>query len=154
MKQYRKLYHNNREMASLISIFLFLIFLFLSLIHIWWGFGGEWGKDAAIPTKNHNIKIMSPGSLPTFIIALGLLALGAFILVKAKFLNISIPPFFDKYGLWIIAIIFLLRTIGEFKYVGFFKKIKQTKFAKNDTKYYSPLCLTIVILTIILELNK
>ena len=34
------------------------------------------------------------------------------------------------------------------------KKIKQTKFGKNDTNYFSPLCLTIGILTIILELIK
>jgi hypothetical protein len=48
-----------------------------------------------------------------------------------------------------------LRAIGDFNYVGFFKKIKHTKFGKNDTKYFSPLCLTIGVLTIILELiNK
>ena len=38
-------------MTTLISIILFLIFLFLSVIHIYWGFGGKWGKDAAIPAK-------------------------------------------------------------------------------------------------------
>jgi hypothetical protein len=141
-------------MTSLISIILFLIFLSLSSIHIYWSFGGQWGKDAALPTKDNNIKVMSPGFLSTVVVALGLLVFGIFILIEAKILNFPIPLLFHKYGLWIIATIFLIRAIGEFKFVGFFKKIKHTKFGQNDTNYYSPLCLAIGILTIILELNK
>jgi hypothetical protein len=33
--------------------------------------------------------------------------------------------------------------MGEFNYVGFFKKVKDTEFAKWDTKLFSPLCLLI-----------
>jgi hypothetical protein len=49
-----------------------------------------------------------------------------------------------------IAIIFLIRAIGDFRYVGFLKKIKNTKFAKKDTKYYSPLCSLISVLAFII----
>jgi hypothetical protein len=69
-------------------------------------------------------------------------------------ITFNTPDWLSKYGLWTIAVIFTLRAIGDFNYVGFFKKIKHTKFGKNDTKYFSPLCLTIGILTIILELTK
>ncbi len=86
--------------------------------------------------------------------ALGLLGIGLFILIKSGFILFNIPLWLDNYGLWIIAGIFILRAIGEFNYVGFFKKIKQTKFGQNDTKYYSPLCLTIGILTLLMELKK
>lgn len=95
-----------------------------------------------------------PGVLPTLIVALGLLEIGFFILIKSRLILFNIPLWLDNYGLWIIAGIFILRAIGEFNYVGFFKKIKQTKFGKNDTKYYSPLCLTIGILTLLMELKK
>lgn len=139
-------------MTVLISVILFLIFILLSSIHIYWAFGGHRGKDAAIPTKENNISVISPRGSSTFVVALGLLAAGVFILIKAKFLNIPIPALVSKFGLWIIATIFLIRAIGNFKYVGFFKKIKHTKFGQNDTSYYSPLCLAIAILTIILEL--
>lgn len=98
-----------------------MIFLFLSSIHLYWAFGGKWGKDAAI---------------------------------EEKILHIPIPLFVSKYGLGIIAAIFLIRAIGEFKYVGFFKKVKHTKFWQSDTRYYSPLCLGIGVLTIILQLMK
>jgi hypothetical protein len=138
-------------MTFLISIILFLIFLVLSSIHIYWALGGQWGKDAAIPTKNNNSKVISPGFLPTFFVALCLLGFGILILAEAKILNVPIPASVSKYGLWIIAFIFIARAIGEFKYIGFFKKNKHTEFGQNDTKYYSPLCLAIGALTIILE---
>lgn len=141
-------------MTILISIILSLVFAFLSAIHFYWGFGGRWGSQAVFPTKNDSIKSNLPGTTPTIIVAFCLLAIGLFILLKANFFNFPIPSWLDKYGLWIIAGIFIVRAIGEFNYVGFFKKIKHTKFGQNDTKYYSPLCLTIGIMTIIMELNK
>lgn len=98
-----------------------------------------------------------PGIIPTLIVALGLLGFGLVVFLNIFELDFKLPFWLyivHKYGLWIIASIFTLRAIGEFKYVGFFKRYKQTKFGQNDTKYYSPLCLTIGILTIILELNK
>ena len=144
-------------MTTLIAITLILIFLFLSGIHMYWGFGGQWGNDAVIPTKDNNVKVMVPGIIATFIVALGLLGFGAVVFVNIIESDLNIPfrlDIFRNYGLWVIASIFILRAIGEFNYVGFFKKYKKTKFGQNDTKYYSPLCLIIGILTIILELNK
>lgn len=141
-------------MITLVSIFLSLAFLLLSALHLYWGFGGKWGKDAAIPTRADNSRVFSPGSLATFLVGIGLLAIGIFILVKAKFITISIPYFLDKFGLWIIGLLFIGRAVGEFNYVGFFKKIRSTKFGQNDTKYFSPLCMIIGILTIILAINR
>jgi Protein of unknown function (DUF3995) len=108
-----------------------------------------------LPTKDdNNTKVLNPTILPTLIVAFGLLGFGLFILVMSGLIALDTPQWLNKYGLWIIASIFTLRAIGDFNYVGFFKKIKRTKFGKNDTKYFSPLCLTIGILTIILELTK
>lgn len=142
-------------MTTVIAIILFLIFLSISLIHFYWAFGGKWGIDSVLPSKEVNdTKELHPTILPTLIVAFGLFGFGIFILVMSGLITFEIPQWLSKYGLWIIASIFTLRAIGDFNYVGFFKKIKQTKFGKNDTKYYSPLCLMIGILTIILELNR
>ena len=48
---------------------------------------------------------------------------------------------FSKVGSIVCALVFLLRAIGDFKYVGIFKTIKHSTFAQNDSKWYSPLCL-------------
>ena len=144
-------------MTTIIAILLFIIFLFLSGIHIYWALGGGWGKDAAIPTKDNNVKVMNPSVLSTLIVAFGLLGFG--LVVVLNVVEVDFKPsfwldFIYKYGLWIITGIFFLRAIGDFNYLGFFKKYKLTNFGRNDTKYFSPLCLLIGILTIIVELSK
>jgi len=132
---------------------LFLIFLFISAIHFYWAFGGTWGSDSVLPTKENNVKALNPSILSTLIVALGVLFFGLFIIVKSGLLEFNLPNWLNKYGLWVIASIFIIQAIGNFNYVGFLKKIKHTKFGKSDTKYFSPLCLLIGILTLILELN-
>jgi protein-S-isoprenylcysteine O-methyltransferase Ste14 len=141
-------------MTTIIAMILFLIFLFISIIHFYWAFGGSWGSDSVLPTKENKEKVLNPSALPTVIVALGVLGFGLIVLIKSGLLEFSLPSWINQYGLWIIAGIFILRAIGDFNYVGFFKKIKETKFGKNDTKYFSPLCLLIGILALILEINN
>jgi hypothetical protein len=139
-------------LTLIIGIVLFSIFLFLSMLHIYWGLGGKWAASAAVPTKENNEKIMNPKLFECFVVAFGLLAFGLFILIKSQILSFDLPNWLMKYGLWFLSIVFIIRAIGEFKYIGFFKKIKTTKFGQLDTKYYSPLCLVISFLAIALEL--
>lgn len=135
-------------MTLAISSILFGIFLFLSSLHFYWAFGGKWGSTAVLPTKDDNAtqKALNPGITATLIVAFGLLAFGLLPLVITGTIPFQLPRWLDKSGLWIIAGIFGARAIGDFNYVGFFKRIKHTTFAKNDTKYYSPLCLVISVL--------
>ena len=138
----------------IIALLLFLIFLFISLIHLYWAFGGKWGAEGVFPSKSDGSQIASPGIAATLIVAIGLLAFALFYMVKGGFLSLNIPLWINKNGLWILTGIFILRAIGDFNYLGFFKKVKNTKFAVNDSKYYSPLCFLIGILTLILQLNS
>ena len=143
-----------RNMITIIAVALFLIFLFLASIHIYWALGGRWGGEAAVPAKNENTKLFTPGPLPTLVVALGLLLLGSIILIKAGLIAFHLPLSIDRYAVWFIAAIFILRAFGDFRYVGFFKRITKTVFAQNDTRYYSPLCMVIGILAIILALYR
>ena len=122
-----------------------LILLAISGIHFFWAFGGRWGADAALPTSQDGKKALNPDIFATLIVAFGILAMALLHLEKVQMLSLPIPAWINTYGLKIIAGIFLLRAIGDFRYVGFFKKIKNTKFANLDTKYYSPLCLILSI---------
>lgn len=141
-------------MPILIASSLFLTFLFLSGIHFYWAFGGKWGASAVIPTKDDTQAVMNPGIVATLIVALGLLAFGLLPLILTEIIHFPIPLWLSNSGLWIIAGIFTLRAIGEFNYVGFFKKHKHTKFGKNDSKIYSPLCLLLGVLAFVLELMR
>ncbi len=138
--------------ATMIGLLLSAIFLLLSAIHVYWGLGGKWGVDISVPTKENNEKVMNPTSLHCFVVAIGLFTFAFFTLIKIQLISFNLPSLIQNYGFRVISGIFLLRAIGEFKYVGFFKKIKLTPFGLLDTRYYSPLCLAIGIMGVILEL--
>lgn len=138
-------------MTTLFAYLLALIFFTLSTIHFYWAFGGKWGAASAIPTKENNEPVMKPRTFETLIVAIGLMGFGFFVLIKSSVIQFRIPEWFMNYGLWIVAAIFLLRAVGEFRYVGFFKKIKGTHFAEMDTKFFSPLCLIIGLLALLIE---
>lgn len=134
----------------IITLVLFLIFTAISALHFYWGFGGKWGSHAVVPTKDDGMPLFVPRTISTFIVAIGLLGFGIFYLIKYGLITASLPEWLNNAGFWIIISIFILRAIGDFNYVGFFKKHKSSEFAIKDTKYYAPLCLIIGVLTLIL----
>jgi Protein of unknown function (DUF3995) len=138
-------------MEMLLTIMLVVIFSLLAAIHIFWGLGGRWGSTAAIPTTENNEAVMNPKMFACFVVALGLLGFAGFILVKVQAITLGLPAWLLQSGLWIISGIFIVRAIGDFKYVGFFKKIRSTTFGRLDTRYYSPLCLLIGLMGMLLE---
>ena len=116
-----------------------VIFILISLIHVYWALGGVGGIEAVIPKLENRNDLLKPPPIVTLVVAGGLLgfalvhaaALGLVSFISADYLGICLS---------IIAIIFALRTIGDFKYVGLFKTQRTGLFAQNDTRYYVPLC--------------
>jgi Protein of unknown function (DUF3995) len=131
----------------IISILVATIFFLLSVIHFYWAMGGKWGMDVTVPTNATGKKMLSPSAMASVLVGVGLLLM---CLIQLKnmlsFLN-AIDSRLFKYGNFFIAFIFLARAIGDFKYAGFFKKVIDTPFAKNDSWFYSPLCLFLSIAT-------
>lgn len=118
-----------------------VIFIMLSFIHVYWAMDGNLGKEGVIPTLNDGNAVFEPGVVGTFAVA-ALLGIFAFITVgDMGIYEAFVPHNVIKYATVAIGILFLLRAMGDFKYVGFFKSIKGTLFAKNDNRYFSPLCL-------------
>lgn len=139
----------------LLSLILFTIFTSLACIHFYWFFGGEFGLEKVVPTRGSHTRVLSIPKFATLIVALVLLIFGFAYLVKTGLIYVQVLNSVTKYGYWIIPSIFILRAIGDFKYVGFFKKIKNTEFARADSKWFAPLCLIIGIFGILIQLiNK
>lgn len=133
------------------SLILCSIFTFLAGLHFYWGIGGKWGIKGATPSKDDAQLVLHPKSSHCFIVGTLLLLPAIFVLIKSNILKLNLPSWMLNSGLGVISVVFLLRAVGEFKYVGFFKKIRNTTFAKLDTRYFSPLCLLISILSIVLS---
>ena len=138
----------------ILSVILFLIFGVLSAIHFYWLFGGKWGVGKVFPTKSNTASNIKIPKFATLIVALGLLSFGLLYLLKSELISVEIPNWILRYAYWIIPSIFIIRAIGEFNYVGFFKKVKDTEFGKADSKIFSPLCLLIGVMGILVQLIK
>ncbi len=136
---------------TVLSITLSTIFITLGIIHFNWVFGGKFGFSASLPTKETGERILNPKKYDSAAVGLALTFFGLFYLVKFHIIDLYLPEWILNYGRWIIPSIFLLRAIGEFKYLGFFKSIQHTEFAKMDTKLFSPLCLLIAIVGFVLS---
>ena len=140
-------------MFVFIACILSVIFLLLSLIHLYWAFGGKWGLHAAIPTNENNEQAISPKFVACIIVAAIMIACALYMLIVVKIWVVALPNWVIKFGTYGIGFVFLLRAIGDFKYVGFFKKIRTTIFATYDTLYFSPLCLLMSILAFIVAVS-
>lgn len=125
--------------APILGLILFVI----ALLHFHWAVGGRWGFYKAIPFKENGNPLFVPTNFQSGIVGVGLLFMVYFIFLKITFTDSFLPTWVYDYGYYFLAGIFILRAIGDFNYIGFFKKIKNTPFGKLDTKYYSPLCLFI-----------
>lgn len=137
------------------------LFVALGLLHVYWASGGTWGADVALPTRGGQ-----PGDPPRFtfrpsppgtiLVAVLLFAAAAVVLGRAGVLSDLAPPshWIFVVGAWVLAGVFFLRSVGEFRYIGFFKRVRDTEFARWDTRLFSPLCLAIAVLAAITALAE
>ncbi len=138
--------------VMILSVILFLIFISLGGIHFYWLFGGVWALKKVIPTRENEENSLAIPKIATLIVGLVLVSFGLVYLLKSRLIEFQVPNWFINYGYWFIPSIFILRAIGDFNYVGFFKKINHTTFAKADSKVFIPLCLVIGIMGILIQL--
>ncbi|NJX14713.1 DUF3995 domain-containing protein [Tamlana crocina] len=137
----------------ILSISLSTIFITLGAIHFNWVVGGTFGFAESLPTKESGERVLNPKKMDSAIVGTGLTLFGVFYIFKSGMTENILPNWLLEYGGWVIPIIFILRAIGEFKYVGFFKSVNKTDFAKLDTKLYSPLCLVMGVMGIAIQLR-
>lgn len=138
--------------SNILIVINTLIFLVLSGVHVYWAFGGKYGFASAIPTTIDKQPIFTPGKFATLVVAFGLFSFAVITVCHAEIFNARIEFSYVRIAMWGIIIIFFLRATGDFSQIGFFKKVKDTAFAKNDTKYYSPLCLYLGISSLVIKL--
>ncbi|MFC5401314.1 DUF3995 domain-containing protein [Cohnella soli] len=119
------------------------VLFLLSGIHFYWMAGGKLGVFSAIPSRGSEL-VFYPSNVGTGIVAGALALAGWFVLELGEAVERTLfPDWLLMYGGWVLAFVFIIRTIGDFRWVGFFKKHKGTLFAQRDTMLYSPLCLLI-----------
>ena len=116
----------------------------LGALHVYWACGGRFGKGAVIPERN-GVPLLKPRAGTTLFVAVLLWAGSACLLERLGLLGEALPSGVVAGAVWVMALAFLLRAIGDFHYVGFTKRFTRSRFAYWDTRLYSPLCLLLSV---------
>jgi hypothetical protein len=126
-----------------LAIALVAVFDLLCLMHLYWAVGGRVGNLQALPERTDGTVLFRPGPASTLVVAALLATAGLLVAQRAGILPGPFPPALVRLGCWCVSGALVLRAVGEFRYVGFFKKVRGTAFARMDTLFYSPLALVL-----------
>jgi hypothetical protein len=137
-------------MVRILGILLAVILAILGFFHLYWAAGGRFGIGTTIPT-NAGESLFKPSAFATILVAAALFAAMLVVLGRLEIWGAFVPSWIFYSGTWVISLLFLLRAIGDFRYVGFFKSITETSFARWDTILFSPLCLFIGIVAFLIS---
>lgn len=125
---------------TLLALVLAAVFCALSLLHIGWALGFRVGNVPVLPERD-GAPLFQPGPMSTLLVA-ALLFLAALMVTQRAGLGREwIPAGLVGPGCWGVSVVLVLRALGEFRYVGFFKRVRDTAFARMDTRLYSPIAL-------------
>ena len=117
----------------------------IAVIHLYWAAGGTAWKAGAIPSRG-GVPVLSPNPLSTSLVGVALFGMAVVVGSTAGLLPRLLPIGLLRGASAVLALIFAVRAIGEFRYVGFFKRVRGGVFAGRDTYLYSPLCLLLAVL--------
>ena len=126
------------------------ILAFASSFHLYWAFGGRLGFSVSLPQRPdgspvmaHRLRWWRPAAAG---VALFLVALALLVLAQAGHLPLPLPPEAARATLLALGATFVGRALAPNRYVGFFKTIRNTRWARYDTRLYSPLFLLLGLL--------
>ena len=100
--------------------------------------GSWWGHRAGKP-------LFAPSTRATVAVGVVLLLFAGLVAATGRLLEVGVSPRLLSWLSLALALGLLARAIGEFKYVGFFKRVRGSRFAHLDTWIYSPLCLLLAL---------
>ena len=128
-------------MISTISIFGSLVLTSLSVLHLYWVFGGTWGlKESSPPIKGFN-----PGRIETIVVSIGLLVAALSLLGGSPDFQIQFFKSWYHLANLLFGGVFFLRAVIGFILVGIMKKGAGSSFSLWETRLYEPLCLALAL---------
>jgi hypothetical protein len=133
-----------RRLARACAISTASVLTLLGLVHVYWAVRGVSGRSVALPERDGR-PLFQPGCGSTLAVAAGLCGGALVLLARANVVRLPLPAPWLGWGAWTLATLFGLRAVGDFRYVGIFKRVKGTPFARWDAGLFTPLCIMIAL---------
>lgn len=128
------------------------IIAFAAFFHGLWALGGRLGWSVSLPQRPDETPVMASRLSwwrpAAGAVALGLACLAWLLLADTGLLALPLPPPLVQGALLCIGVAFVGRALVPNRYVGFFKSLRTTRWAKYDTRLYSPLFLILGLLIV------
>lgn len=131
-------------MNKLLPLSVSLVFVALALWHFYMALVPGSGSSGAVPSVEGK-PLFTPTRQATVAVGVLLLLFSTLVAATAGMISVGVPRVALPWLSYSLAIGLLARAVGEFKYVGFFKRVHGTRFARLDTMLYSPLCLLLSV---------
>lgn len=125
---------------TLLAIALATVFTVLALLHVHWALGGRTGWRGAVPEVGGRPAFV-PGTGVTLSVAVLLAGCAGLLLAAAGIVVRPVSGRWIEIALGALAVVLAARALGDFRLVGFTKRVRGTRFARLDDLFYSPLCL-------------
>lgn len=122
-----------------IAAALAVVFGSLAGLHTYWAASGA-AAGAAVPARADGVPLFRPGRVATLAVAGALAGAAMLVLGRAGLAPRLAAAGLYRAGTWALGGVLVLRVVGEFRYVGLFKRERGTRFAALDTRVYTPLC--------------
>jgi hypothetical protein len=120
----------------------------LAGLHVYWAAHGRAGGGAAVPSRPGGPALFVPSTAGTLAVAAAL-ALAAWIVAVTGGLARPVGPrWLYALGAWGLGLVLGARTIGDFRYVGLFKRVRGTPFAALDDRVYTPVVAALCLATL------
>src|SRR3954469_17936388 len=118
------------------------VFVALALWHFYMAAMPGSRQSGAVPSVDGK-PLFVPSVMATVAVGVVLLLCAALVAGTANLLSLGIPAFLLRWLCYALALGLFARAVGEFKYLGFFKRVQGSRFARMDTLVYSPLCVAL-----------
>ena len=105
------------------------ILVAVALLHAYWAAGGLWGSAVVLPEVEGGSRAFTPPPLATLSVAAALISAASILLGRLGLWGDFLPAYLFRWGAWGVALIFLLRAVGDFRFFGFLKRVRGTGFA-------------------------
>jgi Protein of unknown function (DUF3995) len=119
-------------------------FVVIGIWHFKMAFADKSGESAGVPSVDGK-PLFVPSTGATIAVGVVLILFALLVAATGGFVSLGLPTRWLEWMSYALALGLLARAIGEFKYVGFFKKVRGSRFARMDTFIFSPLCLLLAI---------
>jgi hypothetical protein len=126
-------------MNGLLAPALAAVFLLLSCWHIGMAAAPS-SAQGGVPSVDGK-PLFTPSRAATLVVAIVLLLFAALMAATGGLIKTGLSARLLTGLCYTLATGLLLRAIGDFKYLGLFKRVRGSRFATLDTLIYSPLCL-------------